>query len=116
MLNFAQKRNKMKTTYHNIKDLNVSLEQLYNEDKQITVYLSDKDHNYTLVLIGRDKEPDFLLSSFMGNYYVRSNKGMNRQKYTTLKGIQKAIINLIDKNICSEGIISFSLSNEINYF
>ena len=106
----------MELSRHNIKDLNITLEQLYNEDKQINVHLSDKNHIYTLVLIGRDKEPDFLMSSFIGNYYVRSAKGMNRQKYSSLAGIQKAVKNLIGKNIDSEGVISFSLSDEISYF
>ena len=106
----------MNYSSHNIKDLNITLEQLYNEEKQINVHLSDKNHIYTLVLVGRDKEPDFLMSSFIGNYSVRSSKGMNRQKYTSLKGIQRAVKNLIDKNIDSDGIISFSLSDEISYF
>lgn len=96
-----------------LKQYNVTIEQLYNEQKQIRVHLN---HLYTLVLIGRDKEPDFLLSSFSGNYYVRSNKGMNRQRYTTLKGIEKAIKNLVNKSICFEGEIMFSISNEINIF
>jgi hypothetical protein len=106
----------MNYSHHNIKDLGITIEQLYNEQKQINVHLSDKNHIYTLVLVGRDKEPDFLLSSFIGNYYVRSAKGMNRQKYTTLKGIQKAVLNLISKNIDSDGVVSFSVSDEINPF
>lgn len=106
----------MLVSKHNIKDLGVTLEQLYNEEKQINVHLTDKNHIYTLVLIGRDKTPDFLLSSFIGNYYVRSAKGINRQKYTSLNGIQRAVKNLINKNINSEGVISFSLSDEISYY
>lgn len=100
---------------HNIKDLGITIEQLYNEEKQINVHLSDKNHIYTLVLVSRDKTPDFLLSSFTGNYYVRSSKGLNRQKYTSLNGIQRAVKNLIDKHISSDGVISFSLSDEISY-
>ena len=99
--------------YNTLQKTGVTIEQLYNEQKQIRVHLN---HVYTLVLMGRDKEPDFLLSSFSGNYYVRSNKGMNRQKYTTLKGIEKAIKNLVNKSICFEGNIMFSISDEINIF
>ncbi len=99
--------------YNTLQKTGVTIEQLYNEQKQIKVHLN---HLYTLVLIGRDKEPDFLLSSFRGNYYVRSNKGMNRQRYTTLKGVEKAIKNLVNKNICFEGEIMFSISDEINMF
>ena len=99
--------------YNTLQKTGVTIEQLYNEQKQIRVHLN---HVYTSVLMGRDKEPDFLLSSFSGNYYVRSNKGMNRQKYTTLKGIEKAIKNLVNKSICFEGKIMFSISDEINIF
>ena len=99
--------------YNTLQKTSVTIEQLYNEKKQIRVHLN---HLYTLILIGRDKEPDFLLSSFSGNYYVRSNKGINRQKYTTLKGIEKAIKNLVNKSICFEGEIMFSVSDEINMF
>jgi hypothetical protein len=99
-----------------IKSLGVTLEQLYNEEKQIIVHLSDKDHVYTLVLVGRDKTPDFLLSSFRGNYYCRTNKGMNRQKYTSLKGVEIAVKKLIKNRVNTEGKITFSLSNEIHYF
>ena len=99
--------------YSTLQKTGVTIEQLYNQQKQIRVHLN---HLYTLVLIGRDKEPDFLLSSFSGNYYVRSNKGMNRQKYTTLKGIEKAIKNLVNKSICFEGKIMFSISDDINMF
>ena len=106
----------MEVSMHNIKDLDITIEQLYNEEKQINVHLTDKNYIFTLVLIGRDKTPDFLLSSFIGNYYIRSAKGMNRQKYSSIAGIQKAVKNLIDKNISSEGVISFSLSDKIYYF
>ena len=99
--------------YNTLQKTGVTIEQLYNEQKQIRVHLN---HLYTLVLIGRDKEPDFLLSSFRGNYYARSNKGMNRQRYTTLKGVEKAIKNLVNKSICFEGEIMFSISGEINMF
>jgi hypothetical protein len=106
----------MLVSKHNIKDLGITLEQLYNEEKQINVHLTDKNHIYTLVLVGRDKTPDFLLSSFIGNYYARSVKGLNRQKYTSLDGIQRAVKNIVNKNINSDGSISFSLNDEISYF
>jgi hypothetical protein len=99
-----------------IKNLGVTLEQLYNEEKQIKIHLSDKDHVYTLILVGRDKTPDFLLSSFKGNYYVRTKKGMNRQKYTSLRGIETAVKKLISSKVNTKGQITFSLSNDISYF
>ena len=104
------------TTYLNLKSLNVTLEQLYNSEKQINVHFADSPYIYNLVLVGRDGEPDFMLSSFTGNYYCRSNKGMNRQKYTSIKGIEKAVRRLANKNINAEGEISFSLSDEVFWF
>lgn len=102
------------TTFHSIKKLGITLDELYKEKMQLRVHLTNSKHEYTLVLIGRDKEPDFLLSSWGANFYVRSNKGMNRQKYTSLKGIEKAVENLVKKHICNTSQISYSLSNEIN--
>jgi hypothetical protein len=99
----------------NIKNLGISINDLYSEKKQINVHLSDKIQVYTLVLVGRDKTPDFLLSSFSANYYVRSNKGMNRQKYNSIATIQATVKRLINKNIDTKGEIKFSLNNEINY-
>jgi hypothetical protein len=98
-----------------IKDLGITLEQLYNEEKQIIVHLSDKNHLYTLCLVGLDKTPDFRLSSFIGNYYVRSNKGINRQKYSSLSGIEKAVKRLVKNKIDTNGNITFSLTDEISY-
>ena len=99
-----------------IKSLGITLEQLYNEEKQIQIHFSDKDFICTLVLVGRDKTPDFLLSSFKGNFYCRTNKGMNREKYTTLKGIETAVKKLISSKVDTKGQITFSLSNDISYF
>jgi cystathionine beta-lyase family protein involved in aluminum resistance len=104
------------TTFHKIKILGISLEELYSEKMQVRVHLTNSKHEYTLVLIGRDKEADFLLSSWSGNYYVRSNKGMNRQKYTSLKGIENAVLNLVKKHICDTSVVSYSLSSEIYLF
>lgn len=105
----------MEISYHNIKDLNVTLEQLYNEEKQINIHLSGKNHNFVLILVGRDKTPDFCVSSWTYNIYLRSLKGMNRQRYTSLNGIQKAVERLV-KKLDSDCIISYSLSNEVHYF
>jgi hypothetical protein len=104
------------TTFHKIKSLGISLEELYSEKMQLRVHLTNSKHEYTLVLIGRDKEADFLLSSWAGNYYARSNKGMNRQKYTSLKGIENAVLNLVKKYICDTSAVYYSLSSEINIF
>jgi hypothetical protein len=99
-----------------IKSLGITLEQLYNEEKQIVVLLSDKNYAISLILVGRDKTPDFLLSSFSGNFYCRTNKGVNRQKYTSLKGIEIAVKRLIKNRIDTEGEITFCVRDEIFYY
>ena len=89
------------------------LEQLYNEQKQIEVHLSDKPHIYTLVLIGRDGTPDFKLSSFSANLWVRSDKGARREKYASIEGIKKAVKRLINKNIETNGKVTFKIVDEV---
>ena len=89
------------------------LQQLYNEQKQIEVHLSDKPHIYTLVLVGLDNEPDFKLSSFSANLWVRSNKGARREKYKSIEGIKKAVKRLVNKNIETNGAITFKIVDEV---
>lgn len=102
-----------KTTFHSIKKLGVTIEQLYSEQKQINVHLSDLPHVFSLCLVGYDNEPDFKLSSFTANLWTRSNKGVNRQKYNSLQGIQKAVERLIKSKIDTLGVISYSLSDDV---
>jgi hypothetical protein len=99
-----------------LKETNVSLDQLYNEEKQVRIKVEDSKHEYTLVMIGRDKEPDFMLSSWQGNIYCRTNFGINRKKYTSLNGVEKAAKNLVRKKLGYEGKITFTISEEINPF
>ena len=89
------------------------LTQLYNEQKQIEVHLSDKPHIYTLVLVGLDNEPDFKLSSFSANLWVRSNKGARREKYKSIEGIKKAVKRLVNKNIETNGTVTFKIVDEV---
>ena len=89
------------------------LEQLYNEQKQIEVHLSDKPHIYTLILVGLDNEPDFKLSSFSANLWVRSNKGARREKYKSIEGIKKAVKRLVNNNIETNGTITFKIVDEV---
>ena len=89
------------------------LEQLYSEQKQIEVHLSDKPYIYTLVLVGFDNEPDFKLSSFSANLWLRSNKGARREKYKSVEGIKKAVKRLINKNIETNGKVTFKIVDEV---
>lgn len=92
------------------------LEDLYNGKKQINVHLSDKPYVFHLVLLGRDNEPDFMLSSFGANLWCRSNKGINRQKYASLRGIKIATKKLIKKKIETNGKIKFSITDTVYPF
>lgn len=103
-------------TYHNIKDLNISLDDLYNQKQQLRVHLTDNKYMFSVVLIGRDNEADCLISSFSANFYFRTQNGMNRKKYKTISNLQNAINKSINKNLDSIGVISFSLSDDINLF
>ena len=103
----------MKISYHNLKDTKVSLDQLYNEQKQINVHLTNNENVYTLVLVGRDKEPDFMLSSFRGNFFCRSNFGLNRKKYKSIEGIQKAVQRLVNSRLDSDCVVSFTVRDEV---
>lgn len=99
----------------NISQLNISIDDLYKAEKQINVHLSDSPHVYSLVLKGRDKEPDCKLSSFGTNYF-RTTKGLNRQKYGTIGTLQAAVKRLIGDRIDSDCEVLFSLSDEVYTF
>ena len=92
------------------------LENLYSGKKQINIHLSDKPYIFHLVLLGRDNEPDFMLSSFGANLWCRSNKGINRQKYTSLGGIKTAAKRLIKNKIKTNGKIKFSITDTVYSF
>lgn len=100
----------------NLKETTVNLDQLYNEEKQVRIRVEDSKNEYTLVMIGRDKEPDFMLSSFRGNIFCRTNFGISRKKYSSLNSVERAVKNLVRKKLGYEGKITFSISEEINPF
>jgi len=104
----------MKNT-NTLNSLNVSLEDLYKGKKQININLSDKPYVFHVVLKDR-KGSDCKISSFGANLYARTNKGINFEQYKTIGGLQKALINLIDKKVDTIGTITFSMSNEVYTF
>lgn len=100
----------------NLKDLNITIEQLYNEDKQILI--NTNKGNFTLVMMGREyfkRKPDCMLSSFKNNLYIRTNKGMNKEKYKTLASLQTEIKKLINNKTTLE-FKGFELNNTIDIF
>jgi hypothetical protein len=110
----------MKATYHelkdNIKDLNISIEDLYKaKDKQILIWLSDKDYYFTLILKSNGK-PDCKISSFTANIWARTDAGVNYKKYKDTATLQREVKKLIKSKIDTSGDISFSLNNEVHIF
>jgi len=105
----------METTVQNIKDLNITLNELYEAKSQINVHLSDKPYVFSLVLKDRHGV-DCKLSSFGANLYTRTNKGVNSEKYKTIASLQSAIKRLIKSRVNTNGVISFSLSDEVFTF
>lgn len=99
---------------NSLKSLGVSLEDLYNPDvkKQIVIHLSDKSHDYNVILTNFLDKPDCKLSSFFGNFWTRTNKGINYEKYKTLGTLQAAIVNEVKRKINTNGDISFSITED----
>ena len=102
-------------TFANIKDLNISLSDLYENKKQINIHLSDNIDVFTLILSDYNKNPDCKISSFGANFWSRTNKGVNYQKYKNIGTLQTAIKKLINSKLLKVGEIRFSLSDEIFY-
>jgi len=99
----------------NIKDLGVSLETLYNTEKQINLHLSDKPYVFSIILKDR-RGVDCKLSSFGANLWTRTNKGVNSEKYKTISALQTALKREIKNKVNSNGEITFSLSDEVYTF
>lgn len=102
---------------NNISDLNVTLEQLYAaKDKQLEISLSDKPYTFNVVLKDRSDKVDCKISSFGANLWMRTNKGLNYEKYKSLATLQAAIVRTIRAKVDSVGDIKFSISNEVYTF
>ena len=96
----------------NIKDLNISLEDLYEGKKQLTLHLSKNLNEFHVVLISGGK-PDCKISSFGANLWTRTRLGINYKKYKSLGGLQKAIVNQLNKKVEKVGDVTFSLSEQV---
>jgi hypothetical protein len=101
-------------TTNSLKDLGISLDALYNAEKQIEISLSDKPFTFHVILKGRDNKPDCKLSSWGANMYMRTNKGQNSEKYKTLSNLQIQLVRQIKERVNTNGVLTFSLSNEIS--
>jgi hypothetical protein len=103
----------MSNLVKNLKDLNTTLESLYNNDKQVRIHFADRPNAYSLIL--KDwRGYDCKVSSFRDNVYTRTNKGVNKERYNSFKTLQTEVKKLIGKNLVANGNIMFSLSDTID--
>lgn len=101
-------------TKNNIKSLGISLEDLYEGKSQLIIKLSDKPYEFHVVLKDFADKIDCKISSWGANFWARTNKGMNYEKYNSLATLQTAIVRLIRTKVATEGDITFDLSNEVS--
>ena len=97
----------------NIKDLNVTLDKLYNNDYQLNLHLSDKPFIFTIVLKDVRKNVDCKISSFGANLWSRTKAGLNYKKYSRIQDLQTQLKKLIHNKVETNGRITFSLTKEI---
>ena len=102
-------------TVANIKELGISLKDLYANKKQINIHLASSPYVYTLVLSDRKGQPDCKISSFGANLYTRTNKGVNYEKYKNVATLQTAVKKQLKNKVLNVGEIRFSLSSEISF-
>ena len=102
-------------TVKNIRELNVTLDKLYNNDYQINVHLSDKIYTFYVLLKDLSGKIDCKLSSYAANLWTRTNFGTEYKKYKRIQDLQTAIKKEINRKIDTDGEITFSLSNVIGY-
>jgi len=102
-------------TENTLKNLNISIHELYNGKKQINIKLSDKPYMFHVVL-NTGNDPDCKISYFGANLWARTEKGVNREKYKTIGILQRELIKLIKRKIDTKGLIKFSLSNQVYTF
>lgn len=101
---------------NSIKDLGISLEDLYKGEKQINIHLSNKPFVFHVVLTDRNGV-DCKISSFGANLWARTGKGMEMEKYKTFGGLQRELNKLINLKVeTNNSLIQYSLNKEVYTF
>ena len=98
---------------NSIKSLGVSLEDLYEGKSQVLIKLSDKPYEFHVVLKDRNGI-DCKISSWAANLWIRTNKGMNYEKYNSLATLQSSLVKLIKSKVNTEGDITFDVTTEVS--
>ena len=112
---------------NSIKELGVTLEELYGGEKQINIHFSNKPFIFHVVMSGRPKynpkenkfapTVDCKISSFGANLWMRTTKGVNAEKYNSVAALQRALNVLIKSKVETNGsVIQYSLSGEVFTF
>lgn len=100
-------------TVNSIKSLGISLEDLYEGKSQVLIKLSDKPYEFHVVLKDRNGI-DCKISSWVANLWIRTNKGMNYEKYNSLATLQSSLVKLIKSKVNTEGDITFDVTTEVS--
>jgi hypothetical protein len=101
---------------HSIKELGITLDDLYKGEKQINIHLSNKPFTFHVVMVDR-KGIDCKISSFGANLWSRTPKGMEMEKYKTVGGLQRALNLLIKQKVDTDNsLIQYSLCEEVYTF
>ena len=98
---------------NSIKELGITLDELYKGDKQINIHLSNKPFTFHVVMVDR-KGVDCKISSFGANLWARTPKGMEMERYKTVGGLQRALNILVNSKVETDNsLIQYSLSSEV---
>jgi len=100
-------------TVNSIKSLGISLEDLYEGKSQVLIKLSDKPYEFHVVLKDRNGI-DCKVSSWGANLWLRTNKGMKYEKYSSIATLQSALVRLVKTKVATEGDNTFDLTNEVS--
>jgi hypothetical protein len=96
---------------NNLRELDVTLEALYNNEKQIEIHVADQPYVYSVIL--KDwRGFDCKISSFGANLYTRTNKGVNSEQYNSLGALQTALKRKVKQRI-SDAEIQFTLTDDV---
>lgn len=81
------------------------LQELYEGKKYLRVKFSSSIYPFHVVLHGRDKTPDCYVTSFKANLYFRTEKGCEREKYTSYKRMLNEVAKRANKVLGNNTVI-----------
>ena len=114
MRDLSKAPSKIEGKCRQISDLDVTIDELYEGKKQISIHIEGSPYSPHIVMKGRDGRPDFKISSFGLNIWARSKKGVNYEKYRSLADVKNQAIRIIRKYIADKDkVIYFSVSSDV---